>query len=364
MPAVHKPDRVFDLPAVESGERTFFSKIGEEMTKTARLQELTGPQALTLVDEEVPTPSNGEVLVRMQTAGLNRAEWLFMHGEYLVSPELPARVGVEGAGVIEAIGAGVTGYDIGQEVCISPNMPFEKYGVIGEHAIVPISALVEKPENLDWDKASSIWMAYPTAYGGLVFAGGLSEGAGQTVLISAASSSVGLPSIQIAKAFGATVIATSRTLDKEAALKAEGADYVIATNDEAWPQKVLDITDGNGFDIAFDAITGKFTSQMADAAAPAANIVTYGVLAMEETPLPVFPMLVKAINFTGFHVVFHLLQQPARWMEAKAHILAKLKDGTYRPKIAKTFSLDEVVKAYEFMEAGTQVGKIIVRARG
>ena len=331
------------------------------MSKAARLQRLEGPKALQIVDEAIPTPGPGEILVRMHTAGLNRAEWMFMHGQYLVSPELPARIGVEGAGIIEAIGDGASGYDVGQEICISPNMPFEKYGVLGEHAVVPATALMEKPANLDWDEAASIWMAYPTAYGGLVYAGGLKQDAGQTVLISAASSSVGLPAIQVAKAFGATVIATSRTLDKEATLKAEGADHVIATGDDAWPQMVLDLTGGHGFDIAFDPITGKFTSQLADAAAPAASIATYGVLAMEETPMPVFPMLVKALNLTGFHVVFHLLQQPERWAEAKTHILAKLIDGSYKPKIAKTFALDEVVDAYAFMESGAQQGKIIVR---
>ncbi len=332
------------------------------MSKFAQLQEVAGPQALRVVDGPIPQSGKDEVLVRMHTAGLNRAEWMFTHGQYFVAPVTPARVGIEGAGVIEALGEGVAGYDIGQDICISPNMPIDKYGVIGEHAVVPTSSLIERPANLDWDQAASIWMAYPTAYGGLVFAGGMKAGAGQIVLISAASSSVGLPAIQVAKAFGATVIATSRTLDKEGMLKAEGADHVIATGHDNWPDKVMDITDGRGFDIAFDPITGDFTSQLAQAAAPAATIVTYGVLAMQEiTPLPVGPMMAKALKFTGFHVVKHLFEWPERLAEAKKHILARLSDGTYQPKIAKTFGLDQVADAYAFMESGTQVGKIIVR---
>ncbi len=332
------------------------------MTKVARLMQIEGPQALKIVDEEIPSPGPGEVLLRNHTMGLNRAEHMFMNNVYLATPPIPARVGVESAGVIEKVGEGVSDFAVGQEVCVMPNLEMDKYGVIGEHAVVPASVLIGKPANLSWDEASAIWMAYPTAYGGLVFSGGLKQDAGQVVLISAASSSVGQPAIQIAKSFGATVIATSRTLEKSGPFKEAGADHVIATGDADWPQKVMEITNGRGFDIAFDPIAGPFTAQLADAAAPDATIVTYGVLAMEDTPLPIFPMLLKRVKFTGFHVIFHMWAIPERWAEVQAHILPKLKDGTYKPLIAKTFDLDDVAEAYAFMEAGTQQGKIIVRA--
>jgi NADPH:quinone reductase-like Zn-dependent oxidoreductase len=333
------------------------------MTKVARLMEIEGPKALKIVEEEIPTPGPGEVLIKNHTMGLNRAEQMYMNNTYLATPPIPARVGVESAGVIEAVGEGVTDFKVGQEVCVTPNLEMDKYGVIGEHAIVPASVLMEKPANLSWEEASSIWMAYPTAYGGLVFSGGLKQDAGQVVLITAASSSVGQPAIQIAKAFGATVIATSRTLEKAGPFKDAGADYVVATSDENWPQKVLEITGGKGYDIAFDPIAGSFTNQLAEAAAEDATIVTYGVLSMEEhNPLPIFPMLLKRVKMTGFHIIFHMWNIPERWEEVKAHIIPKLKDGTYKPLIAKTFSLEDVAEAYAFMEAGTQQGKIILKA--
>jgi len=333
------------------------------MTKVARLMEIEGPQALKIFEEEIPTPGPGEVLIKNHTMGLNRAEHMFMNNVYLATPPVPARVGVESAGVIEAVGEGVTDFKVGQEVCVTPNLEMDKYGVIGEHCVVPASAVMNKPENLSWEEASSVWMAYPTAYGGLVFSGGLKQGAGQVVLISAASSSVGQPAIQIAKSFGATVIATSRTLEKAGPFKDAGADHVIATSEEDWPQKVLEITGGKGFDIAFDPIAGAFTNQLGEAAAEDATIVTYGVLSMEEhNPLPIFPMLLKRVKMTGFHLIFHMWHLPERWEEVKAHIIPKLEDGTYKPLIAKTFSLDEVADAYAFMEGGTQQGKIIIKA--
>lgn len=332
------------------------------MSKIYRLTEISGPRSLEMKDEELPPLKKEEVLVRIYAAGLNRAEWLFAHGQYLVQPGISSRLGVEGAGVIEALGENVSNYKVGQEVCITPNMQFEKYGILGEHGIVPVSALIEKPKNLSWSEAASIWMAYPTAYGGLVYAGGMKENGGQIVLISAASSSVGLPALQIAKAHGNTVIATSRSLDKENTLKENGADYVVATNDQHWPQKVMEITGGQGFDIAFDAITGSFTAQLVEAAATGATIVSYGALSMEETPFPLFPVIVKSLNLTGFHVVLHLFQNPERLKQTKAHILPRLQDGTYKPKIDRVFNLDQVVDAYNHMESGKQVGKIIVKA--
>ncbi len=331
------------------------------MTKIARLNQAEGQLHIQICDEAIPQPGKHEVLVRIHSAGLNRAELLFMNGQYLVEPQLPSRIGVEGAGVIEALGENVSIFSIGDEVCITPYMDFEKYGVIGEHAIVPQSALVEKPQNLSWEEASSIWMAYPTAYGGLVYSGGLIEGAQQTVVISAASSSVGLPAIQIAKAHGAKVIATSRSLKKVEILKEQGADFVVATHSENWPEIVMDITGGKGFDIAFDPITGAFTSQLAEVAANGATIVSYGVLSMEETPLPLFPMMVRGLNFTGFHVVYHLLKNPERFAQAKKHILNGLIGGTYSSKISEVFPLDEVIEAYTYMESGVQEGKIILK---
>ena len=330
------------------------------MSKIYRLTEIIGTQALKLQDEELPEPKQDEVLVRIYAAGLNRAEWLFARGEYLVQPKIPSRLGVEGAGVIEALGKNVSTYHIGQEVCITPNMQFEKYGVLGEHAVVPVSALIAKPENLSWWEAASIWMAYPTAYGGLIYAGKMKENAGQTVLISAASSSVGLSALQIAKAHNNTVIATSRSLEKEATLKENGADYVVATNDKYWQHQVMEITRGKGFDIAFDPVTGYFTAQLAEVAAPEATIVSYGALSMEETPFPLFPAIVKGLNLNGFHVVYHLFQHPERFQQAKAHILKHLRNGKYKPQIDKVFDLEGAIEAYEYMDSGKQRGKIVI----
>lgn len=331
------------------------------MSKVVRLGEVPGQKGLKITDENIPTPTEGQVLVKLKTAGINRAELMFLHGQYLVEPQAGAPVGVEGAGVIEKLGNNVSGFSEGDEVCIRPFSQFGQFGVLGEYAIVPKEALIEKPSNISWKEASAVWMAYPTAYAGLVNAGGLKKDANQVVLISAASSSVGLPSIQMAKAHGATVIATSRNLDKEATLKEYGADYVVPTGQESWPELVMEITKGKGFDIAFDPIAGKFTEELANCAGAGATIVTYGVLDFNNPPLiPLFPMMLKGIKLTGIHAVFHLLDIPEKFVQAKEHILAGLESGIYKPRIDKEFSLESITEAYDYMESGKQQGKILI----
>ncbi|MCI4671748.1 MAG: zinc-dependent alcohol dehydrogenase family protein [Bacteroidia bacterium] len=330
------------------------------MNKVARLNEFAGPSAISIMNEEIPNPRPGEVLIKMKTAGLNHVEKMIMYGHFPIKPELSANIGYEGAGVIEQVGIGVDGFKQGDEVCIIPNMPFNKYGVIGNYSVVPSTSIVTKPPKINWQEASSLWMGYGTAYQGLVNAGGLKNNTDQTVLISAASSSVGLPAIQIAKAHGAKVIATSRTLEKEASLKEMGADYVVTTTDEKWKDQVAEITSGKGFDIAFDPITGPFTTQLAEAAGFGATIVSYGTLSMSETALPLFPMLMKALKLTGIDSGHHLLGNPNQFEIARKHIIEHIENGNYKCKIDSTFLLDDVVKAYQRMESGNQIGKIII----
>ena len=330
------------------------------MARIVRFAEIGGPEKLHIVEEEPGQPGAGEVLVKVKTAGLNRAEFLYMQGQYLVAPKLPSRIGVEGAGVIAAVGPGVTGYAAGDEVSITPNMSPDRYGVIGEYALVPVEALAPKAAAVSFEVAAAIWMAYPTAYGGLVKVGGLRVGADQHVVITAASSSVGLPAIQIAKAHGATVIATSRGASKKAALLKAGADHVIVTSEEDFAARVMDITNGRGFDLAFDAVAGPFLETLAAGAAIEATIVEYGALAMAPTPFPLFPAIGKGLRVCGFHLLYNLFQHTDRTQRALAHLGANLANGTYTPVIDRVFTLDQVADAYRHMAAGDQIGKIIV----
>jgi NADPH:quinone reductase-like Zn-dependent oxidoreductase len=236
-----------------------------------------------------------------------------------------------------------------------------QYGVCGETAVVPADALVNKPDNLSFEAGAAVWMAYPTAYGGLVYRGGLKKGVDQAVVISAASSSVGIAAIQTAKDHGATVIATTRTDAKKEPLMAAGADHVIVTQQENLVDRVYEITAGKGFDIALDPVAGPFLSELAEAAKPEARIVEYGVLSMARTDFPLFPAIGKGFQVSGFHVVYHLFQHAQRFAGAKAYILDGLQRGALQPVISQTFDLTQVVEAYNYMGQNDQFGKIVIK---
>lgn len=246
------------------------------MVKIVRFHKLGSADVLQLDDLPLAEPAEGEVRLKVEAIGLNRAEVGFRSGKYLESAkELPSTLGYEAAGVIDAIGSGVNGFQIGDRVSTIP-VSMTQYGVYGESAIIPAYAVARYPEKLSPQEGTAIWMQYITAYGPLVEYGHAQPG--NFVLITAASSSVGYAAIQIAKAQGAVVIATTRGPAKKQMLLEKGADHVIVTNEEDLPARVMEITSGHGVDLIFDAVAGAFLETLANAAAPGATIFVYGAI--------------------------------------------------------------------------------------
>ena len=253
-------------------------------------------------------PEQGEVKLRVEAVGLNCAELNYMGGHYFEQPTLPSRIGYEAAGVVEAVGPGGDAASIGKRVGTIPGYSMNKYGVLAEEAIVPASSLAEFPAKLSASEGAAIWMQYITAYGALVMHGKV--GKGNFVLITAASSSVGLAAIQIVKAEGGTAIATTRHSDKREALLAEGADFVIATEEEDLGAKVKEITGGKLVRIVFDPVAGSFVEKLAEATAPGGTIFEYGSLSMEPTPFPMRQAVGRGPAYAGLHFVRGCARSP------------------------------------------------------
>jgi NADPH:quinone reductase-like Zn-dependent oxidoreductase len=327
------------------------------MPKIVRFHRIGGPENLKL--EEAPSrgPGKCEVKLRVRAVGLNRAEAGYMRGLYLEQPELPSRIGYEAAGVVEAVGAGVDANWIGKRVATVPGYSMNRYGVLGEEAIVPADSLAEYPKRLSPIEAAAIWMQYLTAYGALVTFGDVH--AGDFVVVTAASSGVGLAAIQIVKAEGATAIATTRTGKKREELLSLGADHVIATEEEDLVARVKELTGGKGARVIFDAISGPIVEKLAAAAAPGGIIFEYGFLSMQPTPFPLAIALPKGLSIRGY-IVGEISRNAVRLQTAKQYIFDRLQDGRFQPKIAKTFSLEQASEAYEYLESNAQVGKIVI----
>ncbi|WP_030907460.1 zinc-dependent alcohol dehydrogenase family protein [Streptomyces sp. NRRL F-5126] len=327
------------------------------MNRAVRFHQTGGPEVLRLEEVPVPEPGAGEVLIRTRALGLNRAESMFRLGQYGIDPVFPSGIGYEAAGVVEALGEGVHGLSVGDAVSVVPSFSMTDYPVHGEAVLVPARAVVAHPERLSFEEAASVWMQFVTAYGGLVGVAGVRPG--DTVLISAASSSVGLAAIQIAHRTGARAVALTRTSAKRRQLLDAGADAVIATAEEDVPARVRELTGGEGARVVFDPVGGTALADLVSAAAQGAVIVVYGVLDRTPTPLNVGELLFKHLTIRGLRL-FEITADDQRRAEAVAFVADGLAKGELTPTVDKTFPLEDIAEAHRYLEAGGQVGKIVV----
>ena len=327
------------------------------MAKTVIVQTTGGPEVLAFEDRPVGEPGAGEVKLRIQAVGLNRAEIMYMGGYYLEAIQVPSRIGYEAAGVVEAVGPGGDASWVGKKIGTMPGFSMNKYGLLAEEAIVPVSVLGEYPGNLSIVEAAAVWMQYTTAYGALVMHGGLKKD--DFVIVTAASSSVGLAAIQMVKGEGAVAIATTRTSAKRDELLSLGADYVIATEEEDLYERVKEITVGKFARLIFDPITGPFLEQLAKVAAVEGIIFEYGALALAPTPFPLIDALNKGLSIRGY-VLQEVFSHPDRLAAARKYIYERLADGRFVPKIDKVFRFEDTVKAYEYLASNVQVGKVVI----
>jgi NADPH:quinone reductase-like Zn-dependent oxidoreductase len=335
--------------------------LATETVRIVRFHKIGPPEVLQLDQLPIPQPIEGEIRLRVKAIGLNRAETHFRQGRYRFVPKLPSKIGYEASGIVEAVGPGVDPSWLGKTASTVPAFPADSYGVYGEVAVVPVNSFAEYPAHLSYEEGASIWMQYLTAYGALIHEGKLVGG--DFVIITAASSSVGLAAIQIAKTQGAISIATTRTARKKAELLAHGADHVIVTDEENLPHRVKAITEGRGARIVFDPIGGKGLLALAEAAAASGIIFEYGILADELTPYPLFAALSKHLTikaYTLFEVVSNPNEFPEEFLKAKRYVLDHLANGDFRPTIGKMFSLSDIVEAHRYMESNAQIGKIVV----
>jgi NADPH:quinone reductase-like Zn-dependent oxidoreductase len=327
------------------------------MARVVRFHETGGPEVLRIEEIEVPPPGKGEVQIRIHALGLNRAEAMFRADQYVSQPRLPARLGYEAAGTVAAVGEGVKGLKVGDAVSVIPGFDLNDYGLYGDLANAPASLVAHHPPALSWVEAAAVWMQYMTAYGALIDIAGLK--AGDTVLIPAASGSVGLAAIQIANKVGATPIALTRGRSKRQALKAAGAAHVIVTDEQDLVAEARAITGGNGARVVFDPVGGPTIEKLTRAMARLGILFLYGALSPGPTTLPVLTVLANGLTIRGYSLM-EITTDPARLERGKRFVNEGLADGSLKPIIARTFPLEQIVEAHRYLESNQQVGKIVV----
>ncbi|MER8461460.1 zinc-dependent alcohol dehydrogenase family protein [Mesorhizobium sp. M1396] len=327
------------------------------MVRVVRFHQHGGPEVLRIEDVELPRPGPGEVQIRVKALGLNRAEALLRAGAYIETPTLPSELGLEAAGIIEAVGEGVNDFAPGDAVSVIPPRSMVRWPAYGEVVTYPARLIVKHPPSLDWQTAAAVWMQYLTAYGALIDIARLSGG--DAVVITAASSSVGLAAIQIANRVGATAIAVTRTSVKKQALLDAGAAHVVVTADENLAARLNEIAGPQGVRVVFDAIGGPIFEPLTAAMARGGILIEYGGLSREPTPFPLSAVLGKTLTLRGY-LVHEITGNPTKLEAAKAFILEGLGTGALKPIIDRTFSFDQIVEAHRYLESNEQFGKIVV----
>ncbi|MCO5100534.1 MAG: zinc-dependent alcohol dehydrogenase family protein [Burkholderiaceae bacterium] len=328
--------------------------------RTIRFHEFGGPEVLRSEALDAGDPGEGELRVRIEAIGLNRAEASFRSGRYVEKAQLPSRIGYEAAGIVEALGPGVQGFAAGDPVCILPTFSMTRYGVYAERAIVPAHSVLPRPHGLSAIESAAVWMAHLTAYGAIVDIARV--GRGEAVIVTAASSSVGLAAIRICNAIGAIPIAVTRGEGKREALLQAGAAQVIVSQRDDVAAEAMRIT--GGARLAFDPIGGPIVADLAASLAPQGLLILYGNLSgkARETPFPYGPALAKGLSMRGY-LVFELVHDAKRFAAARGFVEEGLRAGTLAPTIARTFDFDDMVEAHRYLESGEQFGKIVVTVR-
>ncbi len=325
------------------------------MAQIVRFHAFGGPDVLQLDEITLGEPGPGEVRIRVAAFGLNRVEALYRGGGF--GPvSFPAKIGYEAAGIIEALGPGVVGWQVGDRVATLYGLAMEQYGTYGEQILYLADMLVPVAAQQSLVDAAASWMMFGTAFALVDIA---VVGTGDAVVITAASSSVGIAAIQIANDRGAMPIAITRGRGKAAALLAQGAAHVIVSDEEDVAARIMDITGGAGARIVFDAVGGEPLAALISAMAPQGVAIVYGMLAGYTVDLMLPALMTGNITLRGFSADL-LIKQPESRRRLVEYVQSGIERGALRPVIDRQFTIADIAEAHRYLESNQQLGKIVV----
>ena len=312
-----------------------------------------GVDALTWKSLPTPEPKAGEVRIRIEAASLNFPDLLIVQNKYQMKPPLPFVPGSEYAGIIEAVGEGVTHLQVGQAVaCLSGT------GGFGTHTLAPAKLCMPLPAGFGSVDAAAFIMTYATSHHALLDRGQLK--AGETVLVLGAAGGVGTAAIQIAKASGARVIAAASTQEKCDLCAAQGADATINYNKDNFRERLKELTEGKGPDVIYDPVGG-------DYAEPAFRSIAwrgrYLVVGFAAGPIPALPWnlaLLKGASIVGVFWGDFSRRESAANAAMMQELAQWYGQGKIKPVIHKTMPMAELKAAYVEMGSRGVMGKLVM----
>ncbi|MBW0094158.1 zinc-dependent alcohol dehydrogenase family protein [Pseudonocardia sp. KRD-184] len=329
------------------------------MARTIRFHETGGPEVLRIEDLPVRAPGPGEVRIRVDAIGLNRAEVNFRRGTYLEQPVLPAGLGSEAAGEVLEAGPDVGRWRAGDPVCVIPAFSQNDFPVYAEEAVVPAAALVARPPGMDAVTGAAVWMPYVTVYGMVQEV--VRVRPGDRVVVTAAANSIGLAAVQVLRHLGAVPVATVTAPAGRDALLAAGAAEVVVDDGSGLAGPLRAATGGAGADLVLDAVGGPRVAELVAACAPGATVLVHGGLSGEPTPLPggrYAPVWMRR------YLVFEITGDPAALRRAEHFVRAGLACGAFVPTVDRVFDFDDVAAAHAYVDSPDRApGKPVLRVR-
>lgn len=314
-----------------------------------------GPEVLAVEQVDDPTPEKGEVLVRVKASGVNRADVLQRMGHYPSPPDSPPDIpGLEFAGVVESLGPSVSGFSPGDRV----------FGVAGggtyaDFVVVNAACLAPMPRNLSFVEAASVPEVFVTAYDALVSQCRLVSG--ETLLIHAVGSGVGIAALQIAKLFGATTIGTARSQDKIESARKWGLDHGITTREIDFAEQVNSITGGAGCDLVLELAGGAYVMEDIKCCAQKGRIIVVGLVAGLKAEIDLGQVLRKRLTLKGTTLRMRPLEEKiiaAKLLQKQ--IVPLFEKDLLKPVIDKVLPLAAASEAHEHMDNNRNFGKIVL----
>lgn len=309
---------------------------------------------LVLDDAPDPTPGPDQVLIDVHAASLNFPDLLVIRGEYQFKPEPPFVPGAEAAGVIAALGEGVTGFAVGQRVT-----SFGVAGAFAERRVADVGTVIPIPDEITFATAAAMTMAYGTAYHALVQRGQLLSG--ESLLVLGAAGGVGSAAVEVGKVLGATVIAAASSEEKLEFCRSIGADHTINYTTEDLRSRVREITGGHGADVMYDPVGGDLAEPAFRSTAWGGRYLVIGFAAGDVPAIPLNLPLLKVASIVGVFFGSFSAKQPQIAAANLEEITRMIVAGELNPPVTETFPLERVVDAFELMTSRRAMGKIILQ---
>ncbi|MGI9483645.1 MAG: NAD(P)H-quinone oxidoreductase [Hyphomicrobiales bacterium] len=313
-----------------------------------------GPDALEPVEQRTPYPGEGEVLIKVAAAGVNRPDVMQRKGLYPPPPGAPETPGLEVAGTVAAAGRGTSRFKEGDEVCaLVPGGGYAEYALCAEQNCLRV------PKGLSLKEAAAIPETFFTVWTNVFERGGLKSG--ETFLVHGGSSGIGTTAIMLAGKLGARVFATAGSAEKCAACEALGAERAINYMEEDFVAVVKEETGKRGANVILDMVGGDYIERNFKAAAHGGRIVNIAFLNGSQAEVNFMPMLLKHLTMTASTLRSRPVEEKARIAAAlEETVWPLLEAGDIKPQIHAEFGLMDASKAHEMMEASTHIGKIIL----